>query len=371
MTDAPAAAADGLHRVYVHGTAVHRSWADPTASLTDLIFATTRTALDRAGLPLRDIGSVVLGAHDVTDGRSLSSMVTAPAAGAYLKDEIRLGEDGASAFVLGAAQVRAGATRACIVAAWGRASEGDPDAVAAALFDPFFTRPLGLTEIAVSALRAGAALARYPGYREWRAPAAARRPVPAPARARRSAAPLPLRSEDLPVWSDVVAVAVLSAEPGPVEVRGVGMSTEPYQVGDRDLLGLPALAQASSQALRMAGCGIGAAGVLELDGLTLFDEALALEAVGAAAAGGGMRMLAEDVAVNADGGYVAGYCPPAMGLVRICAAADRLTGLVRPAGAGPVALATGSTVVAAQAQAAVVLAYPGDGPPGRMTEGGG
>ncbi|MDR0344233.1 MAG: hypothetical protein LBI49_14210 [Nocardiopsaceae bacterium] len=350
MSSSPAgAAADSVQKVYVHGTAVHRSWADRSASLTDLIFSATRTALERASIRWRDIDSVVLGAHDVTDGRSLTSMVTAPAAGAYLKDEIRLGEDGASAFVLGTAQVRSGSCGACIVAAWGRASESDPDAVAAALFDPFFSQPLGLTEITVSALRAGAALARYPGYQEWRGPAGARRRAAAGVEARRPAVQLPLRSGELPVWSDIVAVAVLSAQPGPVEVRGVGMSTEPYQVGDRDLLGLPALSQASGQALRSAGCAVGEVGVLELDGLTLFDEALALEAVGAASAGDGMRVLAQRSDINADGGFAAGYCAPAMGLVRICAAAGRLTG------GSDLALATGSTVVAAQGQAAIVL----------------
>jgi len=54
--------------------------------------------------------------------------------------------------------------------------------------------------------------------------------------------------------------------------------------------------------------------------------------------------------VNIDGGFAAGYCAPAMGLVRICAATKRLQA------AGTAALATGSSVVAAQSQAAVALA---------------
>jgi acetyl-CoA C-acetyltransferase len=127
------------------------------------------------------------------------------------------------------------------------------------------------------------------------------------------------------------------------------MSTEPYDLGDRDLLGLPALRQASAQALGAAGIRAEAVDVLELDGLTLFDEALAAEAAGAAAPGQGMSLLAAGERVNPDGGYAAGYCDPAMGLVRIARAADRIR-----AGAGT-ALATGASVVAAQVQAAVVL----------------
>ncbi|MDQ2811951.1 MAG: hypothetical protein M3Z75_08750, partial [Actinomycetota bacterium] len=165
----------------------------------------------------------------------------------------------------------------------------------------------------------------------------------------RATAALPLRPAELPIWSDVAAAIVLSAEPGPIEVRGVGMSTEPYDIGDRDLLGLPALRAASGQALRAAGLAIGDVDVLELDGLTLFDEALALEAAGVVPAGGGMEAIARRGDVNTDGGFAAGYCAPAMGLVRIGEATKRLRV------SGTAALATGSSVVAAQSQAAVAL----------------
>jgi acetyl-CoA C-acetyltransferase len=127
------------------------------------------------------------------------------------------------------------------------------------------------------------------------------------------------------------------------------MSTEPYDLGDRDLLGLPALRAASAQALGAAGIRAGDVDALELDGLTLFDEALAAEAVGAAAPGQGMSLLAAGGRVNPDGGYAAGYGDPAMGLVRVARAAGRVR-----AGAAT-ALATGASVVAAQVQAAVVL----------------
>ena len=53
---------------------------------------------------------------------------------------------------------------------------------------------------------------------------------------------------------------------------------------------------------------------------------------------------------NSDGGYARGYAAPAMGLVRICEATKRLQA------SGTAALATGSSVVAAQSQAAIALA---------------
>jgi hypothetical protein len=351
LTQAPATLYQGgvIRPVYLHGSAVSTTWRDASRSLTDLIFGCVQAALGDAGLSAAGLGAVVLAAHDLVDGRGLTNMVTAPAAAAYLKDETRLGDDGALAFVLGDARVRSGSVDTCLVAAWGRASEGPIDEIAHALFDPFTGRPLALTEVAVSGLRAAACLSRYPDYGAARAGAAARR-GPRPADPVRTPDPAwPLRPAELPVWADVVAAAVLSSEPGPVRVAGLGMSTEPYDLGDRDLLGLPALRAASAQALGAAGVRAGAVDVLELDGLTLFDEALAAEAAGAAAPGQGMSLLAASGRVNPDGGYAAGYCDPAMGLVRIARAAARIR-----AGAGT-ALATGASVVAAQVQAAVVL----------------
>jgi len=338
-----------MNKVYVHGGAISRSWADASKSLNDVIFATTRAALADAGVTIKDIDSVVLAAHDVTDGRSLSNMVTAPAAGAFMKDEVRLGDDGAASFVVGTARVRSGMSRWTLVVGWGRASEGFPEGIANVLFDPFFTRPLGLTEVGVSALRAGAALHKYGDYEGSRVEAARRRAAGRASYGCRADSARPLADDELPVWADVAAAVVIGAAPSTIEVGGVGMSTEPFLVGDRDLLGLPALREASIRALRAADLGVTDIDVLELDGLTLFDEALALEAVGAAPVGAGMTAIADGVPCNLDGGYAAGYCAPAMGLVRIARAAERLRE------GGSAALATGSSVVAAQSQTAVAL----------------
>src|ERR1700734_4045604 len=83
--------------VYVEGAALEISFADGRRNLQELIFDTVRAAVDDSGQAMHEIDSVVLAAHDLVDGRSLSSMVTSPAAGAYLRDEIRYGDDGAGA----------------------------------------------------------------------------------------------------------------------------------------------------------------------------------------------------------------------------------------------------------------------------------
>jgi hypothetical protein len=56
-------------------------------SLAEMIFEATSGALRDAGLRIGDIDTVVLAAHDLMDGRSITSMLTAPPAGAHMKDE--------------------------------------------------------------------------------------------------------------------------------------------------------------------------------------------------------------------------------------------------------------------------------------------
>jgi acetyl-CoA acetyltransferase len=70
-----------------------------------------------------------------------------------------------------------------------------------------------------------------------------------------------------------------------------------------------------------------------------------------------LTALANDRRVNPSGGGAAGYCAPAMGLARIVEATLQLQGR---AGANQVegarrAIATGSSIVAAQTHTAIVL----------------
>jgi acetyl-CoA C-acetyltransferase len=349
-----------LPRAYLREGATHWSWADARRSLPELIFETVKDALQRSGLEIDDVDSVVLSAHDMVDGRSLTSMTTAPAAGAYLREEIRLGEDGAAALAVAAAQIQAGQATICIVAAWGRASEGDAGRISNALFDPFFAKPLGLTELDISALRASMALRSWPAYGGSRDEAARRRAQLAAARGTsahgpRGPVPRPLREAEVAPAADVVCATVVTAEPTDVAVAGVGLSSEPYWPGDRDLLALPALRTAAQRALAVAGRHVDDVHIFELDGPTLFDEALALEAVGAARTGEGMRALAQDDRCNPSGGYAMGACAPAMGLVRAISAARSLRDFQTDGGQRPLALASGGSTVAGQTQVAVVL----------------
>jgi acetyl-CoA acetyltransferase len=89
--------------------------------------------------------------------------------------------------------------------------------------------------------------------------------------------------------------------------------------------------------------------LVEIDGMTLADEALALEAMGMAAPGDGFGLYARSDRINPSGGSAAGWCYPAMGLVRFAECFLRLDA------GGKRALAVGSSPIGDQTQTAVVL----------------
>ena len=384
------------YAVAVEGVALELTSADRHRALPELIFSCVNGALADAGRPMRDVDAVTIACDDLIDGRSLSSMITGPAAGAYLRDEIRLSEDGLAALSLAAAQLESGMFERVLVAAWGRPAEGDPELASAKGFDPFTTQPFGLTDLTVCALRASAYLRRYgiprdsdaathdgdTGARagrvladndravrvrqEWagRNPRANRVPV------RQLRVPYPLRQEELRIESDAVAAAVLcrmtldeARAKGLVRVTGVGHATESYHLGDRLFTGLPSARGAVEQALARAERTLDDVEVAEVAGQTIWDEVQLLESVGLADPGKGFRALADDVRLNPSGGAAAGDCAPASGLVRFVEAALQLTGRAdgvqlneRTGGAGTprVALVVSGAALTGQTHTAVV-----------------
>lgn len=350
---------------YVHGVAVDVSWADDSASLTDLIFRGVTAALTDAGMTMDPVDSVVLAAHDLIDGLSLSSMVTSPAAGAYLRDEIRTTDDGLNALSLGAARIEAEESEWTVVAAWGRTSEGDYQHVSRYSFSPGLEQPFGLEDLSVSALRMSAWLGRYSGQAETRQAAMAARlkraasnPRSLQGESRKLSLQAPLQIADAPKPGDIVVAAVLGRKPSPLRIAGVGHGTDFPSVGDRNMLAMPALKAAALGAAKAAQTELGAFDLFEIDGATLCDEALGLEALGLAAPGEGFATLARDTRFNPSGGSASAWSYPTNGLVRFAEACFQLRGTAGASqlpGALKRALATGNSAVAAQTVAAVAL----------------
>lgn len=350
--------------VGVLGVGVERSDGDATRNLMELIFDTVRVALADASCGIADIDTIVLAAHDLVDGRSLSSMVTAPAAGAYLRDEMRVSDDGLVALSLAAAAVQSGHAKRALVAAWGRPSESNIEAAAARAFDPFTEQPLGLTDLGISALRLGAYMRRFGRNEEARREAASVRRARG-AKNPRSAtaslierAPYPLLDEELSTLTDTVAAAVLGPPAGYSQIRGIGHGSEPFSVGERDLLVAPAARQAIAQALAMGGMVLEDIDVFELAGRSFADEVLTAEAIGLAGPGRGWLEVPQRMAVNPSGGGAAGEVAPATGLARFVEAIMQLqsrAGDVQLPTACRRALVLSGSARASQTQTAVLV----------------
>ena len=331
------------------------SWADASYSLEDLIFRGVTQALAVAATSIDAVDSVVLASHDLVDGRSLSSMVTAPAAGAYLRDEVRVAEDGLVALSLATARVAGGESDLSIVAAWGRASEGDYLHQSRAAMDPFLVQPFGVTDADIAAFRLSRWLGIHGAHDDVRRNAIEARSARAASNPRAIGNAAPLMAVNLPHYTgeaprqaDIVVAALVGSGPTACRIAGVGHGTDATAVGDRDWLARPALCSAVDLALTDARCSRADIGLWEIDGMTLADEALALEAIGLAAAGDGFGEYARSNRINPSGGAAAGWCYPAMGLVRLAECWLRMQGAQR-------ALAVGSSPIGGQTHTAVVL----------------
>jgi hypothetical protein len=108
---------------------------EPGEALIDRVFATVRASLDAADASFADVDSVVLAADDVTDGRSITTMIHATAAGAYRRDELRVTQGSLTALGLAGLRVSSGMSELSIVASWW-APTADPAEIARAGVDP-------------------------------------------------------------------------------------------------------------------------------------------------------------------------------------------------------------------------------------------
>lgn len=143
--------------VFVLGVSVYPA-VDVEADfrLEEMVYRTSRAALDSAGVSRRQLDNVTLGACDELDGRPISSMLMAAPAGAYLTDETKVTDSGLSALCLAFARLASGDFQAGLVASWCKSSKTDVDLIMRMRGDPFFTRPLGLSASAYDALFAQA-----------------------------------------------------------------------------------------------------------------------------------------------------------------------------------------------------------------------
>jgi len=265
--------------------------------LEEMVYHTAHAALEHAGIHRRELDHVTLGACDELDGRSISSMLLAMPAGAYLVDEIKVTDSAASALCLEVARLRSEEFDIGLVASWCKSSKTDVESVMRFRGEPFYTRPLGMGMAMSDALLAQAVAEQFgvsasqadervvKAYVRARAnPRGLAQAVPTLAEV--AASPYeatPLRAVHRAPLSDGAVCMVVASERWlerhpqhrPLaRIAGVGWAADSYRLDQARLRDFHSARKAWAQALRMAGLpDAQSIDVMELETPTVYHEA--------------------------------------------------------------------------------------------------
>lgn len=317
-------------------------------TLYDMIFEASSLALADAGIDRKDLDSVVIACSDLIDGIGISSMVTATAAGAYLKDEIKVADDGMFGLALAYLRILSGAFSTSIVVSWSKCSQGSVNDITNLNFDPFYHRPFALNILTASALQATRYMAKYNISEKDAAQVVVnnrKNGANNPNACLRQAVTLdevlssrmlssPLRDLDVSHFCDGACALVLTnadkarfLSDSPIWIRGMGWNTDTYYMGNRELSELTSLRESSQSAYHMAGIKDPSKeiDVVEVYDLTSYQQLMALEGLGFCQSGEGGRFLADNnLPVNPSGGLLSSNPYFASGLIRAAEASLQL-----------------------------------------------
>ena len=324
--------------VSIHGVGFARCPSPEALSLTELVFEASAAALADAGLNRADIDGVCLAASDQLDGRAISSMQLAGPAGGYLKDEIKVGDDGSLAFATAVLRIEAGADRRVLAVSWTKESESALEMALGVNAEPVYTRPAGLHPLVAEAAVTAAFLDRAG--------------LAAPDGEVSDFSCWPLRHSDLPPPTDAAVALVVSTGPGPVEVAGLAWGTEVADPTARRLTPEAAVAAVAAKASAEAGIVIDGSVVIETTDRTPYRLAMTLAGLGLGPAGpeATPAMVGTPPAnVNRSGGLRVSNPVYAAGLERVAHAALAVRN------GAPVAVAHSSYGYAGQGQFVTVL----------------
>jgi acetyl-CoA acetyltransferase len=291
-------------------------------------------AIERSGIPRKEIGFICSGSCDYQAGIPFSFVSALDAVGAWPPvRESHVEMDGAWALYEAWVRLQVGDVDSALVYGFGKSSPGEPRDVSVAQLDPYYVAPLWPDSVSLAALQARALLESNGHTERDFAEVAAR----ALKNAKRNPlaqvsgvfdvemllqAPYdvsPLRAHDCPPISDGAAAIVLAAGDlasqvceRPPWISGIDHRIEAHSLGARDLAKSPSAALAAEK----AGVGAGPLDVAELHAPFSHQELILRDAMG----------LGEEVEINPSGGAIAANPIMATGLIRIGEAAARIMG---------------------------------------------
>jgi acetyl-CoA acetyltransferase len=301
-------------------------------SEVEMLVSVLQQAIERSGIPKREIGFTCSGSSDYIAGQAFAFVGAVDALGAWPPIcESHVEMDGAWALYEAWIKIQCGEVDSALVFAFGRASMGTLPETLTMQLDPYTLGPLGIDAVSLAALQARAALDAGLCTEREMAEVAVRSRRDAKANPCAQLAgdfevekilaepPLisPLRKHDCPPITDGAAAVVIAASDvarrvcrRPVWIRGIDHRIEPHQPGFRDLTRSPS----TQLAARQAGVDVGTLDFAELHAPFTHQELILRRALGLPA---GLR-------INPSGGPLAANPMMAAGLARIGEAAQRL-----------------------------------------------
>ncbi len=309
---------------YVAGIGIVRPDDPVELSLEELVFQASSAALDDAGMTRADIDGVSLAASDQLDGRAISSMHLAAPAGSYLRDEVKVTDDGACALALTALRLEAGMSSRVLTVSWTKPSASPYDAAVGVNPEPTVARQVGLhptvAEAAVTRRFLDAHSVDHDTFDEL---AEGKWPDGPP---RDEVISHPLRRVHLPPLTEAAVALVVTRDPTDVQIGGLAWGADhpdPTRRGEDPLGSLPRLAQ---RAYEEAGITPSPELGVETTDRTIFRLAMAAVGLGLIEP----REVAEAMAegrpsgLNRSGGLWISNPVVAAGLERIAEAAKRV-----------------------------------------------
>jgi acetyl-CoA C-acetyltransferase len=328
-------------------------------NFAEMVYEVTVQALDDAGIDIKDIDNVVTVSNDFWDGRTISSMAIQDACGSYEKNISTVEGDGTFGAYYGLSRILSGAYRTTLVVAHSKGSESDANLITNGMFEPFFTRPLGLDNITSAAMQARAYMDRYQVTEEDLAAVSvknhgnalknpkaqvAKKINVADVMASRKLAD-PLKLYDVSPISDGAAAIIIAGneftrglkggKAKPVYIKGAAFCSDAYDLGLRDLARSPALVEAAKRAYAIAGIKDP---TKDIDLAEVYDaftymELMWYEGLGFCAEGKGAEFLKSGTTqidgalpVNASGGVLSAHTVIAAGLIRMIEACLQIRG---------------------------------------------
>ncbi len=325
-------------------------------TFADMVFEAVTKALKDAGITINDIDNIVTGCNDFWDGRTISSMAVGDASGAWDKNISCVEGDGTFVALYGMTRILSGSFRTTLVTAHSKGSQSIPSLITNAMFDPIYTRPLGLDAITSGALQARRYMEKY-GITEEQC---AKVSVKNHGNAKHNpyaqmamdisvddvldsrALATPIRLLDASPITDGACAIILANEAmakrvskNPVWVKGVGFCADAYHLGDRDLAECQSLEKAAKTAYKMAGIRnpFKDIDVAEVYDAFSYQELMWTEGLGFCKKGEGGRLIDSgetemggSLPINPSGGCLSAHAVITAGLIRMAEATLQVRG---------------------------------------------